>query len=116
MTNEDIFCKIIKGEAKAEFVYQNEDFIVIKDIKPQAPVHLLIIPKIHIDQISNLDQNSSNLLGNMLLVASKVAEIVGVNKSGYRLILNQGPDSGQIISHLHLHLLGGKSLGAKIVK
>jgi len=114
---EDIFCKIIKGEAKADFVYQDKDFIVIKDIIPQAPVHLLIIPKRHVSVLELIKEKNYELLGKMILTAHKAAQISKIEERGYRLILNYGPDSQWgITDHIHLHLLGGKKLGAKIVR
>ena len=112
---DDVFCKIINGDLKAEFVYQDEDFIVIKDIHPQAPIHVLIIPKRHLDIIHRTTHEDIDVLGKMILVAGKVAKILGVDESGYRLILNQGPNAGQLVPHLHIHFLAGKRLGPKIV-
>ena len=112
----DVFCIIIKGELKSEPIYEDGDFIVIKDINPQAPVHALIIPKKHFDQIHAASHEDLDLLGKMMLTAGKAAKILGVDQTGYRLILNQGIDGGQLVPHLHLHLLGGKRLGPKMVK
>ena len=112
--DKDIFCKIIKGEVSSDVVWQDDDFLVIKDINPQAPVHVLIIPKRHISDLKEL-KSSAALLGKAFLVAEHVAEILGVSKTGYRLILNEGDHAGRVVPHLHIHLLGGKDLGAKIV-
>ena len=112
---DDIFCKIINGELKADIVWQDDDFLVIKDIHPQAPVHLLIIPKKHIFGLANLTDADALLLGKALIVAEKVAVQLGLEK-GYRLILNEGTHGGKLVPHLHIHLLGGKNLGAKIVE
>lgn len=111
---DDVFCKIIAGEIKSDFVYRDEDFIVIKDINPQAPVHLLIIPVKHHLNIHDFEGEEA-LLGKALLVADKVAHDLKLEK-GYRLILNEGEDAGKLVPHLHIHLLGGKKLGPKIVK
>lgn len=111
---EDIFCKIIKGELPAEKVHEDDEFIVINDIHPQAPVHLLIIPKKHIFGLAGLTAADAELLGKSLLVAEKVATRLGLEK-GYRLILNEGEHGGKLVPHLHIHLLGGKRLGPKII-
>ena len=113
----DIFCKIIKGELTAEIIYKDNDFLVIKDINPQAPVHLLIIPVKHFESLEDfLEGKDNELLGKSLIVAHKVAHQVGIAKKGYRLIMNDGEYGGKLVPHLHLHLLGGKKLGPKIVK
>lgn len=114
---DDVFCKIIKGEIKADVVYKDEDFWVIKDINPQAPVHLLIVPAKHFTSLEDFAEgNNDGLLGRGLLVAHKVAHQVGIAEKGYRLIINEGEDGGKLVPHLHMHLLGGKKLGPKIVR
>ncbi len=113
----DVFCKIIKGELPSEVVYKDDDFWVIKDISPIAPVHLLIIPVKHFLSLEDfLEQDDVTLLGRALIVAHKVAHQVGIAEKGYRLILNEGEYGGKLVPHLHIHLLGGKRLGPKIVK
>lgn len=112
---EDIFCKIIKGEVSADIIYQNDDVIAIKDIHPQAPVHILIIPKRHISEVMNLSDEDSGLVGKMMLASRDIAKILNLEYKGFRLIINQGEDGGQIVPHLHVHLLGGKHLGPKVV-
>ena len=112
----DIFCKIINGEISADVVWQDEDFLVIRDIAPQAPVHLLIIPKKHFEALHDFTEGDALLLGKALLVAEQVAKQEGVHEKGYRLIINEGQHGGKLVPHLHIHLLGGKSLGSKIVK
>lgn len=111
----DVFCKIIKGELPADPVYQDDDFIVIKDIKPATPVHLLVIPKKHVEKLSDVSESDAGLLGKLFLVAEKVAKQVGLDK-GYRLVLNEGEHGGKLVPHLHVHILGGKHLGPKIIK
>ncbi len=114
---DDVFCKIIAGEIKADFVYKDEDFLVIKDINPQAPVHLLIVPTKHFASLEDfMEGNNDGLLGRAFVIAHKVAHRIGIAKKGYRLILNEGEDGGKLVPHLHIHLLGGKKLGPKIVK
>ncbi|MEK9157967.1 MAG: histidine triad nucleotide-binding protein [Patescibacteria group bacterium] len=112
----DIFCKIINGEISAEIFWQDEDFLVIKDIHPQAPVHLLIISKRHIGDLKEVGVGDSALLGKIFLIAEQVAKQAGISESGYRLIINEGEHAGKLVPHLHVHLLGGKELGAKIVQ
>ncbi|MDP3696806.1 MAG: HIT domain-containing protein [Candidatus Taylorbacteria bacterium] len=111
---DDVFCKIIAGEIKADVVYRDDDFIVIKDINPQAPVHLLIIPAEHHLNIHDF-KGKETLLGKAFLTADKVAHDMKLEK-GYRLILNEGEDGGKLVPHLHIHLLGGKKLGPKMVR
>ena len=112
----DVFCKIINGELKADVVWQDEDFLVINDIHPEAPVHVLVIPKKHFEALHDFTQGDAPLLGKALLVAEKVAKQLGVHEKGYRLIINEGVHGGKLVPHLHIHLLGGKPLGPKIVK
>jgi len=113
---DDVFCKIIKGDIKADVVYKDEDFWVIRDINPQAPVHLLIIPAKHFTSLEDFMEGSNDkLLGRALVVAHKVAHETGIVEKGYRLILNEGEYGGKLVPHLHIHLLGGRKLGPKIV-
>lgn len=112
MSSDCIFCKIAGGEIPAEKVFETEKVVVFKDIRPQAPVHLLVVPKEHIEAYSNgFKSYGTELLGLLFHAAEEAAKIAGVDKSGYRLIVNTGPDSGQEIAHLHMHLLGGRPLG-----
>lgn len=115
---EDVFCKIINGEIKGEEpVYKDNDFWVVKDIHPAAPVHLLVIPVKHFTSLEDFLEGENNvLLGKALLVAHKVAHQVGIAENGYRLILNEGEYGGKLVPHLHIHILGGKHLGPKLVK
>ena len=112
----DIFCKIINGELPAERVYEDGDYIVIKDIHPEAPVHLLIIPKQHYETLHDFKAGDAELLGKAFLVAEKVAQQVGIHDKGYRLVINEGEHGGKLVPHLHIHLLGGKKLGPKLIK
>ncbi len=112
---DDIFCKIINKELPTEVVMEGEGWIAVKDIHPQAPVHILIIPKKH-GPLTDYKEEEEKLLGKLLLAATRVAEKIGINQNGYRLIINCGEDSqAEILNHLHIHLLAGKKLGAKIV-
>ena len=112
----DVFCKILNGELKADAVYKDEEFWAVKDINPQAPVHLLIIPVQHFTSLEDFMEGNSILLGRALIVAHKVAHQTNIADKGYRLILNEGEYGGKLVPHLHIHLLGGKRLGPKLVK
>ena len=101
-----IFCKVIAGELPGKFAYQDDELVVIHDINPKAPVHLLLIPREHVATVSDLQDSHQNVGGKLLLVARDVAKKLGVT-NGYRLVVNNGADSGQIVPHLHMHLLGG---------
>ena len=111
----DVFCKIIKGELPSEPVYRDDEIIVIKDNKPNAPVHLLVMPIKHFESLDETKQEDASLLGKMLLVANRVAKEANLEK-GYRLVINKGEHGGQLVPHLHLHVLGGKHLGSKLVQ
>jgi len=102
-----IFCKIVNKEASADIVYEDEKIIAFKDIKPLSPVHILVIPKKHIPSVDHLELQDKELVGELFLTAQKIAREQGVSKTGYKLIFNVGRGGGQIIDHLHLHLLGG---------
>ena len=105
-----LFCKIVNREIPAAVIYEDEKIMAFKDIKPVAPVHLLIIPKKHISLINHLESEDKELIGELFLVAQKIAKEQGISESGYRVIVNVGKDAGQTIDHLHLHLIGGKKL------
>jgi len=105
-----LFCRIVKKEIPSQFVYEDEQMVVFKDVKPKARVHLLIVPKKHIDSIAALTKEDINLVGQLIWQAKKIAEEFKIAKSGYKLIFNTGLDSGQAINHLHLHLLGGERM------
>jgi len=102
-----LFCKIIKGEIPTDFVYQDEDIVAFRDVEPSAPVHILIVPKKHIEKLQVVSDNEKSLLGQALLVAKKIAEREKITQSGYKVCLNCGEGGGQIVPHLHFHLLGG---------
>lgn len=105
-----LFCKIVNKEIPAKITYEDNNFIVFKDIKPKAALHLLIVPKIHIPSVNHLELKDKTLIGELFLVAQKIAREKGLDKTGYRLIFNVGKDAGQTIDHLHLHLMGGGKL------
>jgi len=110
-----IFCKIIKGEIPTNFVYQDDEVVAFRDINPKAPVHILIVSKLHIDKLQDVSDNERNLLGKMLLVAKKIAEEEGIAGTGYRIGINCGSGAGQIVFHLHFHLIGGWKSKDKII-
>ena len=110
-----IFCKIIKGEIPSKVLYESNNIIAFNDINPIAPVHVLIVPKRHIESINDIVEADKELMGEMLFVAKKIAREKEVATNGYRLIINTGKDGGQLINHLHIHLLGGKKLGSKLI-
>ena len=102
-----IFCKVISGELPGKFVYRDEDIVVISDIAPKAPVHLLAIPKKHIDSVIHIDEGDKELMGRMILVANTVAKEAGLHENGYKILINNGSRAGQIVFHLHMHIMGG---------
>jgi histidine triad (HIT) family protein len=103
-----LFCKIIKGEIPSEKVFENEKILVIKDIHPKAEVHLLILPKKHIVSVNHLEEEDKELVGELIFTAQRIAK--EKNLKGYKLIINVGREGGQLIDHLHLHLLSGKKI------
>lgn len=106
-----IFSKIISREIPAEILYESELVMAFKDIKPQAPVHVLIIPKQEISSVANIRGfEHAGLLGEMFNVANKIARQLGIDKEGFRLVINNGRNGGQEVNHLHMHLLGGRQM------
>ena len=101
------FCKIIKGEKPAHFLHQDDSIVVFKDIRPHAPVHLLIVPRKHIRSINDLGEEDKDIVSNMILKAREMAREQSIAKSGYKLVFNVEQGGGQFIFHIHLHLLGG---------
>jgi histidine triad (HIT) family protein len=104
---ECIFCKIVNKELPSEIVYEDDEILAFKDINPKAPVHVLIIPKKHIGSVNELKKEDKDLIGNLVLVAKNMAEKTEINKIGYKLCFNVGKGAGQMVDHVHLHLLGG---------
>lgn len=112
--SDDIFCKIISGNLE-KAVYQDDDVVVLNDISPSAPVHMLVIPRKHYASLEDFSENDAPLIGKMLLVARKVARDAGLSENGYRVTINTGAYGGQVIPHFHIHVLGGKALGGKMI-
>ncbi|OXM86114.1 histidine triad nucleotide-binding protein [Paenibacillus rigui] len=106
-----IFCKIVEGSIPSKKVYENEHVVAFHDIQPAAPVHILIIPKKHIATMNDVEPGDWGLLGEVHQAAQEIARQVGVAESGYRLINNCGKDGGQVVFHIHYHLLAGEKLG-----
>lgn len=106
-----IFCAILNREITSEIVYEDEHVLAFRDIMKQAPEHVLIIPKKHIASILEAQEEDAALLGHMLLTAKKLAGELGIAETGFRTVFNTGNDGGQSVLHLHMHLLGGRSLG-----
>jgi len=106
-----LFCRIVAGAIPAQKVFEGEDLIAVRDINPQAPVHVLLLPKKHIASVLDAKESDSELLGRIALVAGKIARQEGIAERGFRLLTNTGPDGGQAVAHLHYHLLGGRKMG-----
>ena len=106
-----IFCKIARKEISSSIEYEDEQTIAFNDVNPEAPVHVLIIPKLHIAKIDSIDEKSMGLLGKMAMVANTIARKRKISESGFRLVINCGKDGGQVVDHLHMHLLGGRQFG-----
>lgn len=109
MTEECLFCKITRGEADTQFLLENETLSVFKDINPHAPVHLLIVPKKHIRSVNDLTDEDRAIVAELIMTGKEMAVREGIDKSGYKLLFNVEKGGGQMIFHLHLHLLGGWS-------
>jgi len=105
-----LFCRIINGELPSTIVYENKSFIAFDDIDKKAPVHILIVPKAHIDSVAAMTDEDLDLMHDLMEAARDIARQKGISESGYRLVINTGEDGGQTVSHLHMHLLGGRAL------
>lgn len=105
-----IFCRIVKGEIPSSKVYEDENILAFDDIHPMAPVHVVIIPKAHIPTLMDLKPGDSALLGSLSRAVQEIAKIKGIDKSGFRTVVNTNKEGGQIIFHLHVHVLGGRQL------
>jgi len=111
-----IFSKIVRGEANADIVYRDDRVTCFRDINPAAPVHILIVPNKEIATVNDLGEEDRDLAGYMLMMARRLAREEGIDESGYRLIINCNQDGGQVVDHLHLHLLGGRPMGPMVVR
>jgi histidine triad (HIT) family protein len=109
--SEDLFLKIIQREIPADIVYESDDVLAFRDINAQAPVHVLIIPKVKIRTINDIAPEQAELVGKLFLAARKIASDEGLSEEGYRVVMNCNEAAGQMVFHIHLHLLGGRQLG-----
>lgn len=110
-----IFCKIINKEIPSKIVYEDEEVLAFEDIAPQAPVHIVVIPKKHIEKITEIEKEDETLIGKIYSVINKIAREKQIAEEGFRVIINCGENGGQEVNHIHFHLLGGKKLSGKIV-
>jgi histidine triad (HIT) family protein len=105
-----LFCQIVEGAVPCEEVYSDDEFLAFRDINPQAPAHVLIIPKKHVARINDAEPDDAALLGRMLLKANDIAESEGLDEDGFRFVINSGVNGGQSVYHVHLHILGGRQM------
>ncbi|MCL1919260.1 MAG: histidine triad nucleotide-binding protein [Peptococcaceae bacterium] len=110
-----IFCKIVRKEIPADVCYEDEHVIAFKDINPVAPVHILVVPKEHIVSLNEATPENADIFGHMAVVIKQVSCEAGVAESGYRVVINTGKDGGQVVHHIHAHVIGGRILGATIL-
>ena len=109
--SECLFCKMVAGEIKPDVVYEDDAVLAFRDVNPQAPLHVLVIPKAHIATTNDLNAGNAAVIGSLVLAARQIAADEGVAEPGYRMVLNCNPAAGQSVYHIHLHLLGGRSMG-----
>ena len=109
-TSDCIFCKIVQGDIPAKVLARQDDLLAFADVSPQAPTHLLVIPSRHITRVTDLETEDAGMVGRMVLLANQMASEAGIAESGFRLVFNCNADGGQSVYHIHLHLLGGRSL------
>ena len=110
-----LFCRIISKQIPANIVYEDDQVVAFKDISPQVPVHILIVPRVHISSLNDLTPLQSTVLGHIALVAKELAKQAEIEESGWRLVTNCGPHAGQTVFHLHVHLLGGAPMSGRMV-
>lgn len=111
MAQDCLFCKIFRGELQANEVYRDDEIVAFDDIRPVAPTHVLVIPKEHIASVHDLIEGHGPMLARMVAVANHIADERKIDREGYRMVFNKGPQAGQSVYHLHLHLLGGRAMG-----
>ena len=107
--NDTVFGKIIRGEIDADVVYEDDETMAFRDMNPQAPSHILVVPKEHVVNLFDAEEDDAELLGKLMLTARKVAEQEGLEEDGFRLVINNGEGVGQSVFHLHMHVLGGRN-------
>lgn len=110
-----IFCKIINRDIPSNIVYEDENILAFKDINPQMPIHILVIPKKHIESIIDLKTEDESLIGKIFTAINSIAKDIGIDKTGFRVISNCGENAGQTVKHLHFHILAGEKMGEKII-
>ena len=108
--NDCLFCRIVQRQVAAQIVAEDTEIVALKDINPQAPTHLLIVPKMHIANVSDLTAATAHLMTSTVVMANRLAREHGISETGYRLVVNCGPQAGQSVAHLHMHLLGGRPM------
>lgn len=106
-----LFCKMVAREIEPDVVYEDDDVLAFRDINPQAPVHILIIPKRHISTLNDLQPADAELIGKLSLAAARIARQEGIAEDGYRTLINTNREGGQVVFHIHMHLMGGRSMG-----
>ena len=114
MGEECVFCKIIAGKIPSDIVYQDDKAVVIRDINPQAPIHLLVMPREHIPSLAQIGSDRTDLIGHLIYVANEMASREGLVQRGYRVSVNYGREGGQLVPHIHFHLLGGRQLSGAL--
>lgn len=108
--SKDLFLKIISREIPADIVFETDDVLAFRDINPQAPVHVVVIPKVHVETVNDLTESQESIAGKLLLAAAQIARNEGIAESGYRLVMNCKGHGGQTVFHIHMHLLGGRQM------
>lgn len=111
MPDNCLFCRIARGEIPARKAAEDDQIVAIHDINPQAPTHVLIIPRVHVATVDEMDEGHAGLLAHMVATAQRIARDVGAERDGYRLVFNHGPNGGQTVAHVHMHVLAGRQLG-----
>ena len=109
-----IFCNIVAGKIPSDIIYQDEEVIAFRDINPQSPVHLLVIPRKHFTSLTDFTEEEKPLMGHMITIANQLAKDEGIADTGYRLVINCGRQGGQLVPHLHLHVMGGRQLSGQL--
>ena len=111
MSEQDcLFCKILSGDIPADIVYESDSAIAFRDVNPQAPTHVLVIPRKHVATINDLDEDDQEIVGSLFLAAKEIAHAEGISDEGYRAVMNCNEGAGQSVFHIHLHVLGGRAL------
>ena len=111
MSDECIFCRIARGELESKVVSEDDETFAFRDVNPQAPTHLLVVPREHIEKLTDLQAGRAELIGRLVLKGVELAQSEGLSERGFRLVLNCGPEAGQSVFHVHMHVLGGRKMG-----